>query len=333
MRKIILTGDRPTGPLHLGHFIGSLKSRVALQDEYESYIMIADAQALTDNFETPQKVADNIYEVALDYLAVGLDPNKCHFFVQSQIPALSELSQYYLNLLSIQRIGHNPTVKAEIKQKGFEESVPAGFYLYPVYQAADITAFGAHVVPVGQDQLPMIELTREIVRKFNTMYKTDVLVEPEAQISKISRLCGIDGKAKMSKSLGNGIYLKDDIDTFTKKVKKMYTDPGHVNVNDPGKVEGNAVFSYLDAFGQDAVKIQELKEQYSRGGLGDMVVKKYLIEVLEEVFGPIREKRAEFAKDRGQVLQFLKSGTQTARGKANEMLLKVKEAMRINFSY
>jgi tryptophanyl-tRNA synthetase len=333
MKKILLTGDRPTGPLHLGHYVGSLKSRVALQESHTSYIMIADAQALTDNFENPQKVADNILEVALDYLAVGLDPRKCSIFVQSQIAELSELTQYYFNILSIQRIGHNPTVKAESKQKGYGESVPAGFYLYPVYQAADITAFGADIVPVGQDQLPMIELTREIVRKFNTLYKCEALVEPEAMIAKVSRLCGIDGQAKMSKSLGNGIYLKDDSDTLVKKIKKMYTDPGHLNVQDPGKVEGNTVFTYLDAFGKDKQKISELKEHYQRGGLGDMVVKKYLIDVLEEFLDPIRKKRALFAQDKEQVFGYLKEGTQVARQAAAKTLAKVKEAMHINFSY
>ena len=333
MKKIVLTGDRPTGPLHLGHLVGSLQSRVELQETHRSYIMIADAQALTDHFDNPKKVCDHILDVALDYLAVGLDPQKCTIFVQSQIAALSELAQYYLNLLSIQRIGHNPTVKAESKQKGFHDSVPAGFYLYPVYQAADITAFGAKIVPVGQDQLPMIELTREIVRKFNTMYHTDVLVEPEAMVPEISRLCGIDGEAKMSKSLGNCIYLKDDADTIAKKVKKMYTDPKHLQVQDPGKVEGNTVFTYLDAFGYDKPRIQALKDHYRKGGLGDMTIKKYLIDVLNDLLTPMRKKRELYEKDKHQVLALLKKGCQTARQVADKTLASVKEAMHINFSY
>jgi tryptophanyl-tRNA synthetase len=326
-KKIILTGDRPTGPLHLGHFVGSLANRVKLQDTYFQYVMLADLQALTDHMEHPEKVRESIIEVAIDYLSVGIDPKKTVILVQSRLPQLSELTMYYLNLVTLNRLKHNPTVKAEIKQKGFKEGVPAGFMIYPVSQAADITAFKANLVPVGEDQLPMIEQTVEIVRKFNRTYKKDVLVEPEALVPKFSRLPGIDGKAKMSKTLKNAIFLKDSVDEVAKKVKSMYTDPGHLRVEDPGKVEGNPVFMYLDAFCEDEKKVERLKEHYQKGGLGDSVVKKYLLEVLESFLKPIREKRRELEKDKGYIFGILKKGTEVARKKAEETLREVKEAM------
>ena len=296
-RKIILTGDRPTGKLHLGHYVGSLAARVRLQNEHRQFVMIADAQALTDHADQPEKIRNSILEVTLDYLAVGIDPNKTTIFIQSLIPALPELTQYYLNLITWNRLKHNPTVKAEILQKGYGEEVPAGFMIYPVSQAADITAFKADLVPVGDDQLPMIEQCIEIVRKFNRMYKTDVLKEPKAVLSTVARLPGIDGRAKMSKSLNNGIYLSDPADIVSKKVKGMYTDPTHLRVEDPGKVEGNPVFTYLDAFGIDKEKIEEMKAHYSRGGLGDSVVKKYLLDVLQAFLEPIRQRRAQFCSN------------------------------------
>lgn len=325
--KIILTGDRPTGPLHLGHYVGSLANRVKLQDEYKQYVMIADMQALTDHAEEPEKITRHILDVAMDYLSVGIDPAKSTIFVQSRVAALSELTMYYLNLVTWNRLKHNPTVKAEIVQKGFKENVPAGFMIYPVSQAADITAFKAELVPVGEDQLPMIEQTCEIVRKFNRTYRKEVLIEPEALIPKISRLPGTDGMAKMSKTLKNAIYLSDTVDEVAKKVKGMFTDPNHLHVEDPGKVEGNPVFIYLDAFGQDKAKIQDLKEHYQRGGLGDITVKKYLTEVLQSFLVPIREKRSYLEKNRDYVLQELQKGTSLAINKANKTLKEVKEAM------
>lgn len=328
----VLTGDRPTGPLHLGHYIGSLKSRVDMQGAVEQFIMIADAQALTDNFKTPEKVRDSVLEVACDYLAVGIDPSQSTILIQSQIPALFELTVYYLNLVTMNRLKHNPTVKLEITQKQFGEGIPAGFMCYPVSQAADITAFRANLVPVGEDQKPMIEQTNEIVRHFNRTYHADVLVPVEAVFAKISRLPGIDGQAKMSKSLGNGIYLGEEPAELEKKVKKMYTDPTHLRVEDPGKVEGNTVFTYLDAFGTDTAKIEELKAHYQRGGLGDMTVKKYLIEVLEAFLGPIRERRHVYRNDPAQVFQILEEGTEKANEFAQETLRLVKEAMQINYT-
>lgn len=330
-KKIILTGDRPTGKLHLGHYVGSLAARVELQHSHQQFVMIADAQALTDNADDPQKVRQNILEVALDYLAVGIDPKQTTIFIQSMIPALPELTMYYLNLVTWNRLKHNPTVKVEIQQKGYGEEVPAGFMVYPIAQAADITAFKAEIVPVGDDQIPMMEQAVEVVRKFNRLYKTDVLVEPKAVIAAISRLPGIDGKAKMSKSLGNAIYLSDTPEEVTKKVKGMYTDPGHLRVEDPGKVEGNPVFTYLDAFGKDKGKIQELKDHYSRGGLGDSIVKKYLLEVLLEFLEPIRKRREEFAKDPKQVMDYLFKGTEVAIKKSNQTLMEVKRAMGIDY--
>ena len=330
-KKIILTGDRPTGQLHLGHYAGSLAARVRLQDIHQQYVMIADAQALTDHADEPQKVRENILQVALDYFAVGIDSQKTTIFIQSLVPALPELTQYYLNLVTWNRLKHNPTVKLEIQQKGYGEEVPAGFMVYPISQAADITAFKANLVPVGDDQIPMIEQTVEVVRKFNRMYKTDVLVEPEIVTSTIARLPGLDGRAKMSKSLGNAIFLADDADTVTKKVKGMYTDPGHLKVEDPGKVEGNPVFTYLDAFGSDREKIAELKEHYQRGGLGDSVVKKYLNEVLQDFLEPIRERRKALAKDPHHVMDTLHRGTEVAIAAAHKTLLDVRKAMGINY--
>ena len=330
-KKIVLTGDRPTGPLHLGHYVGSLKNRIVLQETCEQYVMIADAQALTDNADQPEKVRENILQVALDYLAVGIDPHKSTIFIQSLLPQLPELTLYYLNLVTWNRLKHNPTVKQEIDQKGFGESVPAGFMVYPVSQAADITAFKANLVPVGEDQLPMIEQTHEIVRHFNKTYRTDVLVRPEAMLPKMARLPGTDGQLKMGKSLGNAIYLSDSPDVVAKKVKGMYTDPGHLRVEDPGKVEGNPVFTYLDVFDPNSAEVEALKAHYQRGGLGDSVVKKRLLEVLQSFLEPIRQKRAEFANDPQEVMHILKKGTEKAEAKAAQTLAEVREAMGINY--
>jgi len=330
-KKIVLTGDRPTGPLHLGHYVGSLKNRIELQNTCEQYVMIADVQALTDNAENPEKVRENVLQVALDYLAVGIDPKKTTIFIQSLIPALYELTVYYLNLVTWNRLKHNPTVKQEIVQKGYGESVPAGFMVYPVSQAADITFVKADLVPVGEDQLPMVELTNEIVRHFNRIYKTDVLRECEAIIPKIARLPGTDGKAKMSKSLGNCIYLSDGPDEIAKKVKGMYTDPNHLRVEDPGQVEGNPVFTYLDAFDPDTEALEKMKAHYQRGGLGDSVVKKRLNEVLQELIGPIRERRAQFASDPKMVMDILFKGTEHANAIAQKTLHEVRHAMRLDY--
>ncbi len=331
MKKIILTGDRPTGRLHLGHYVGSLAARVRLQDQHRQYVMIADAQALTDHAHEPQKVRENILQVALDYLAVGIDPKKTTIFIQSLIPALPEIMLYFLNLVTWNRLKHNPTVKLEIQQKGYGEEVPAGFMVYPVSQAADITAFKANLVPVGDDQLPVIEQAVELVRKFNRLYKTEVLVEPEAVLSTIARLPGVDGKAKMSKSLGNAIFLGDQPDEVAKKVKGMFTDPNHLRVEDPGKVEGNPVFTYLDAFGEDKPKIEELKEHYQRGGLGDSVVKKYLLDQLLAFLEPIRKRREEYAKDPQAVMHILAQGTEVAKATADATLQEVRAAMGIDY--
>ena len=345
MDKIILTGDRPTGRLHLGHYVGSLKRRVELQNsgEYKSInIMIADAQALTDNWDNPNKIRENIIEVALDYLSVGIDPEKTTILIQSQIPELTELTFYYMDLVTLARLERNPTVKTEIGLRGFGESIPVGFLTYPISQAADITAFKATTVPVGGDQLPMIEQTREIVRKFNSTY-AEVLVEPEALLPQnevCNRLPGIDGKAKMSKSLGNAIYLADDAKEVTKKVKSMYTDPTHLQVSDPGHLEGNTVFTYLDAFSRpehfeeflpEYKSLDELKEHYTRGGLGDMKVKKFLEKVIQAELEPIRKKRAEYEKDIPLVYDILKQGTERARNMAAQTLSEVKRAMRIEY--
>lgn len=345
MGKIILTGDRPTGRLHIGHYAGSLKRRVELQNsgEYEKiFIMIADAQALTDNFDNPEKVRQNILEVALDYLAIGLDPTKSTLFIQSQIPELTELTFYYMNLVTVSRLQRNPTVKSEIQMRNFEASIPVGFFCYPISQAADITAFKATTVPVGEDQLPMIEQTREIVRKFNSIYD-EALVEPEALLPEneaCMRLPGTDGKAKMSKSLGNCIYLADDSKEIQRKIMSMYTDRLHIHVSDPGHVEGNPVFTYLDAFCKqehferylpEYANLEELKAHYQRGGLGDMKVKKFLNKVIQEELEPIRTRRNEYEKDIAAVYDILKAGSEYARQVAAKTLDEVKNAMRINY--
>ena len=336
-KPIILTGDRPTGQLHIGHYVGSLKNRVELQNsgQYQTFVMIADAQALTDNAKNPDKVRRNILEVALDYLAVGLDPSKTTIFIQSQIPQLPELALYYANLVSIARLERNPTVKTEIKQKDFGAGVPSGFVFYPISQAADITAFKATHVPVGEDQLPMIELTREIARSFNQTYNQDILVAPEAILPPEGierRLPGINGlDDKMSKSLNNGIYLGDSFEEMRDKVMQMYTDPDHLRVDDPGKIEGNVVFTYLDVFADDKAKVAELKAHYQRGGLGDVAVKKYLIEVLNQTLAPIRQRRTELAKDPQAIYDILKRGSQQAEQVAAATLDEVKTAMQINY--
>ncbi|WP_324718343.1 tryptophan--tRNA ligase [Limosilactobacillus fermentum] len=333
-KKVILTGDRPTGKLHIGHYVGSLRERVKMQEsgEYDPFIMIADQQALTDNARDPEKIRRSLTEVALDYLAVGLDPAKSTLFVQSQIPALAELNLYYLNLVTVSRLERNPTVKAEIQQKNFNRSIPAGFFTYPVSQTADITAFKANLVPVGDDQEPMLEQAREIVRTFNSIYG-EVLVEPEGVFPPKGqgRISGLDGNAKMSKSLGNAIYLSDDEDTLKKKVMSMYTDPNHIHVEDPGQVEGNVVFTYLDIFDQDTAKVQELKDHYRHGGLGDVKIKRYLMEVLNAELAPIRQRRAEFAKDLPAVMDMLKAGSDRANQVAAQTLDEVKDAMGLNY--
>ena len=345
MGKIILTGDRPTGRLHVGHYVGSLRRRVELQNsgEFEKiFIMIADAQALTDNFDNPEKIRQNIIEVALDYLSAGLDPAKSNIFIQSQISELTELTFFYSNLVTVSRLQRNPTVKSEIQMRNFETSIPVGFFTYPISQAADITAFKATTVPVGEDQLPMIEQTREIVRKFNSIYD-EVLVEPEVLLPENEACCrlpGIDGKQKMSKSLGNCIYLADTEEDVKKKVMSMYTDPTHIRREDPGHLEGNCVFTYLDAFSKpehfeeylpDYASLQELKDHYTRGGLGDVVVKKFLNNVLQEELAPIRARRAEYEKDIPAVYEILRQGTEVARETAAQTLSEVKRAMRINY--
>jgi tryptophanyl-tRNA synthetase len=331
-KKIILTGDRPTGPLHLGHYVGSLKQRVELQHTYTQYVMIADVQALTDNFETPEKVRNNIIEVALDYYAVGIDPNISTIFVQSCVPEIAELSVYFLNLVTVNRLMRNPTVKAEIEQKEFGPSIPAGFLVYPVHQAADIAIVKAELVPVGADQLPMIEQHNEIIRAFNRIYNTPLFPEAEAYIPKVaSRLPGIDGKAKMSKSLGNAIYLSDSADIVQQKVMKMYTDPNHLKVSDPGKVEGNTVFTYLDVFDPYPQEVAQLKEQYQQGGLGDVVLKRRLADVLNSFLDPIRARRATYASDPQAVYTMLQSGTAKTRAVAAETMRSVKEAMKITY--
>ena len=345
MKKIILTGDRPTGKLHIGHYVGSLKRRVELQNSGEFdeiFIMIADAQALTDNADNPEKVRQNIIEVALDYLSCGLDPAKSTLFIQSQIPELTELSFYYMNLVTVARLQRNPTVKSEIAMRNFEASIPVGFFTYPISQAADITAFKATTVPVGEDQEPMIEQTREIVRKFNSVYG-DALVEPEILLpdnQACLRLPGTDGKAKMSKSLGNCIYLSDTEADVKKKVMSMYTDPNHIQVSDPGQIEGNTVFTYLDAFCKadafekylpDYKNLDELKDHYKRGGLGDVKVKKVLNSVLQEELAPIRARRKEYEANIPYVYQILKEGSEKAERVAADTLAGVKRAMKINY--
>ena len=345
MSKIILTGDRPTGRLHVGHYVGSLRQRVQLQNSgaYDKvYIMIADAQALTDNAEHPEKVRKNIIEVALDYLACGLDPAKSTLFIQSMVPQLTELTFYYMNLVTVSRLQRNPTVKNEIKMRNFEASIPTGFFCYPISQAADITAFRATVVPVGEDQLPMLEQCKEIVHKFNSVYG-ETLVDPDIMLPQNDaclRLPGIDGKAKMSKSLGNCIYLSDEPEDIKKKVMSMYTDPDHVRVEDPGKIEGNTVFTYLDAFSTeehfakflpDYANLDELKAHYKRGGLGDVKVKKFLNNVLQDVLEPIRERRHYWEQSIPEVYEILRAGSKEAEAAAAATLHDVREAMRINY--
>ena len=345
MSKVILTGDRPTGRLHVGHYVGSLKRRVELQNsgEYDKvFIMIADAQALTDNADNPEKVRQNVIEVALDYMACGLDPAKSTLFIQSQIAELCELSFYYMNLVTVSRLQRNPTVKSEIQMRNFETSIPVGFFTYPISQAADITAFKATTVPVGEDQSPMIEQTREIVHKFNSVYG-ETLVEPKILLpdnEACLRLPGIDGKAKMSKSLGNCIYLAEDPTDIKKKVMSMFTDPNHIRIEDPGSLEGNTVFTYLDAFCNDQhfeeylpdyKNLDELKEHYQRGGLGDVKVKKFLNNVLQEELEPIRKRREELQKDIPYVYEVLKKGSEVARETAAQTLHEVRDAMKINY--
>ena len=345
MQKIILTGDRPTGRLHVGHYAGSLKERVELQNSGQFdkvFIMIADAQALTDNAEHPEKVRENVLEVALDYLACGIDPEKSTIFIQSAVPQLTELTAYYMNLVTVSRVQRNPTVKTEIKMRNFEASIPVGFFVYPISQAADITAFRATAVPVGEDQLPMLEQCKEIVNKFNSVYG-ETLTEPEIILPSNKaclRLPGIDGKAKMSKSLGNCIYLSDEADVIKKKIMSMFTDPNHVRVEDPGKVEGNPVFIYLDAFSRpehfaeflpEYVNLDELKAHYQRGGLGDVKVKKFLNNVMQAELAPIRERRHMWEQRLDEVKMILKQGSETARAAAAETLHDVRAAMQINY--
>ena len=345
MKKVILTGDRPTGRLHVGHYVGSLKERVKLQnsgDYDEIYIMIADAQALTDNAEHPEKVRQNIMNVALDYLACGIDPEKSTIFIQSMVPELTELTFYYMNLVTVSRVQRNPTVKAEIQMRNFEASIPVGFFCYPISQAADITAFRATAVPVGEDQLPMLEQCKEIVHKFNSVYG-ETLTEPEIVLPSNKaclRLPGIDGKAKMSKSLGNCIYLSDEAEDVRKKIMSMFTDPNHLRVEDPGRVEGNPVFLYLDAFSRpehfeeflpDYKNLDELKDHYTRGGLGDVKVKKFLNNVMQAELTPIRERRKMWEQRIPEVYEILREGSKAAEAKAAETLRDVKAAMKINY--
>ncbi len=346
MGKIILTGDRPTGKLHLGHYIGSLRRRVELQNagDYDKmFVFMADVQALTDNADNPEKIRQNIIEVALDYLAAGLDPEKCTLFIQSQIAELAELTTYLMNLISVSRVQRNPTVKTEVKMRGFEgESIPLGFFCYPVSQAADITLFKSTTVPAGEDQEPMLEVTRELVRRFNQVY-APVLVEPNIMLPENAtarRLPGTDGKEKMSKSLGNCIYLSDDADTVWQKVRSMYTDPEHINLNDPGHVEGNAVFTYLDAFSKpehfaqywpEYQNLDELKEHYRRGGLGDMKCKKFLNQILNEFLEPMRQRRHDFEQDIPEIYNILRKGTEKARETAAQTMDEVRKAMQINY--
>jgi len=330
-KPIILTGDRPTGPLHLGHFVGSLRNRVSYQDDYNQFIMLADSQALTDNMEDTNKVHRNVVEVALDYMACGIDPAKSTILIQSQIPELAELTFYYLNMVTVARLERNPTVKQEIVLRGFERDIPAGFLTYPASQAADISAFKATIVPVGEDQIPMIEQTNEIVRKFNRLANKDILVECKAVVPEVGRLPGIDGKAKMSKSLGNVINLGASAAEITAAVKMVYTDPLHLKVSDPGHLEGNVAFIYLDAFDTEKASLQEMKDHYVRGGLGDSVVKKRLEAVLQDMLAPIRARREELAKDKGYIMQVLKEGTMRAREVAARTTDEVKAALGLNY--
>ena len=331
MKPIILTGDRPTGPLHLGHYVGSLQNRVKLQPDYRQYLIIADSQALTDNYDNPGLVRDNVMQVALDYLAVGLDPKESTFFIQSQIPELYELTCYFLNLVSVARLERNPTIKDEVRQKNMKDAIPAGFFCYPVSQAADILAFKADLVPAGEDQNPMIEQTNEIAKRFNFLYKQDVFKEVKSMVGSVGRLPGIDGKAKMSKSLGNAIFIGDSADEITRKVRLMYTDPNHLKVSDPGTVEGNVVFDFLTIFDPNKAEVEELKAHYRRGGLGDGVLKKRLTDVLENMIAPMRQRREQYQNDPEYVREILRVGTANARQVAAQTLSEVKSAMGINY--
>ncbi len=330
MEKRILTGDRPTGPLHLGHYVGSLQNRVRLQHDYDTYILIADIQALTDNFEHPEKLEANVFEVALDYLAVGLDPERVKIVVQSMVPELSELTTYFMNLVTVATLERNPTVKDEIKQRNFKRGVPVGFWSYPISQAADITIFKAELVPVGEDQLPMIEQAREIVRRFNSLY-AKVLVEPRAMLGQMARLPGTDGGAKMSKSLGNCIYLGDPSEAVRKRVMSMFTDPTRIHPTDPGHVEGNPVFTYHDAFNPDKAEVDELKERYRKGTVGDVEVKQKLFNALNAFLGPIRERRTEFAAKPERVREIIMEGTRQGRMVAQATMDEVRAAMKLNY--
>jgi len=329
MRKRILTGDRPTGKMHLGHYVGSLKNRVKLQDSYDQFVIIADVQALTDNFENPEKVRANVKELLLDYLAVGIDPDKTTIFIQSLIPEIAELTVYYLNLVTLERVLRNPTVKDEIKQKGFGQNIPAGFAMYPVSQAADITTFNADLVPVGEDQVPMIEQTREIVRRFNSLYG-EIFNEPEALVGEVKRLPGVDGK-KMGKSMGNAIYLSDSEEELKKKVMSMYTDPKRIHLNDPGEVEGNPVFAYHRTFNPDKAEVTDLERRYKEGKVGDVEVKEKLFVVLNTLLKPIREKRMEYVGKDAELEKILVNGTAKAREVAEETMGKVRAAMKIDY--
>lgn len=329
--SIILTGDRPTGPLHLGHYVGSLQQRVELQDQYKQYVMIADVQALTDYFDRPEMVRKNVLQVCLDYLAVGIDPEKTTIFIQSMIPEIAELTIYFLNLVSVNRLLRNPTIKTEVAQKGLEERLPAGFLVYPVSQAADITIVKGTIVPVGEDQLPHIEQTNEIINSFNRLYNQEIFGHVTGRVSKTPRLPGIDGKAKMSKSLDNGIYLSDSADIITEKVMKMYTDPNHLHVNDPGQVEGNVVFTYLDIFDPEKEMVEELKAHYRRGGLGDVKLKRRLIDVLNVVLEPIRVRRAQLAQDPQKVMDIVLSGTEKVRHVAAQTMDEVRRVMCLDY--
>jgi len=330
MRQTILTGDRPTGPLHLGHYAGSLAARVELQRSHATYILIADLQALTDHADRPEEIRRNVIEVALDYLAVGIDPGVSTIVVQSGVPELAELTGYFLNLVTVARLERNPTVKEEIRHKGFGGEIPAGFLVYPVSQAADITAFKAHLVPVGADQIPMIEQTVEIVRRFNRLYGA-ILVEPEAVVPRIARLPGIDGRSKMSKSLGNAIYLSDLPDVIADKVMRMYTDPRHARVEDPGQVEGNVVFTYLDAFDPDRAGLEKLKERYRAGGVGDVPLKHHLVDVLHDLLAPIRARRQDLARHPEQILRILKDGTERGRAVAQATVTEARRSMHLDY--
>lgn len=329
MKPIVLTGDRPTGPLHLGHYVGSLKNRIQFQKDYKQYLIIADAQALTDNFGQPEMVKDNVIQVALDYLAIGLDPKLNTYFIQSQVPELCELSFYLMNLVTVSRLQRNPTIKQELKQKGFGESIPVGFFCYPISQAADILAFDADVVPAGEDQIPMIEQTNEIARKFNATYAVHCFKEVNSVVGAVGRLPGIDGKTKMSKSLGNAIFLKDSSDEIKRKVNLMYTDPDHLRVSDPGKIEGNVVFMFLDIFDPNQAELKELKEHYQKGGLGDGVLKKRLVEILDALIAPMRSRRQLYEADLGYVKNILLEGTAEAKTVAAKKMTEVKTAMKL----